>query len=367
MEMPEQRAEVGYATRVGSDKGAGRGAICQNPVCQRPLSRTWDEAGRFCCQCGLDHDLFHRETRWQDAASDEPPMLGAGGKLPSKSAAVGARSAQLRIVRLGLKVLAAVAPAVAEERAAGWFFTPRRAPRRTPPQIAGMAAVSSHLTVGEQEIACWSWGRGPTVILVHGWEGYAAQLSHFVQPLISAGFRVVAFDMPAHGGSTGRQLSVFDMSRAIQAVAEIFSPIRGVIAHSLGGTATILGLSEGLEVERAVLLAPAAEPRHFARSLATLLGFSEARADGMLKRIEHRLGMRLEDASTLLVVPTMNVPLLVMHDPRDAEVPFEHGKRIAEAWPGARLELLNEMGHRRMLRDADVINAITAFIANQDE
>jgi len=294
-------------------------------------------------------------------------MLGAGAKLPSKSAAVGARSAQLRIVRLGLKVLAAVAPAVAEERAAGWFFTPRRAPRRTPPQIAGMAAVSSHLTVGEQEIACWSWGRGPTVILVHGWEGYGAQLVHFVRPLLSAGFRVVTFDMPAHGGSTGRQLTALDMARALRAVAQEFSPTRGVIAHSLGAAVAVYAMADGLELDRAVLLAPAAEPTHFARILATALGFSESGADGVLKRIEQRFGKRLQDMNVVKFIPRSPPPLLVLHDLEDPEVPFRHGEAIARAWPGARLEPLAGMGHRRMLRDAGVIETVTAFIADQTE
>jgi pimeloyl-ACP methyl ester carboxylesterase len=283
-----------------------------------------------------------------------------------KNSGLRTRSARLAMVRLGLKVLAAIAPAIAEELGARMFFTPRRTARWTPPAISNFVATSFRLSLGKDEIACWSWGRGPTVMLVHGWEGYAAQLIHFVQPLINAGFRVVTFDMPAHGGSTGRRVSAFDMSRVIRAIAQVFAPTRAVIAHSLGGAASIFALSEGLEVERVVLLAPGAEPTHFARALATLLGFSKTRADGMLKRIENRLGMRLQDASALRVVPRMNVPLLVMHDPHDAEVPFDHGRSIAQAWPGARLELLNEMGHRRMLRDADVINAVTAFITNQD-
>ena len=156
------------------------------------------------------------------------------------------------------------------------------------------------------------------------------------------------------------------MARVIRAVAQVFSPTRAVIGHSLGGTATIVALREGLQAERAVLLAPGAEPKHFARVLAALLGFSDARAEGMLKRIERRLGMSFDEASMLRFAPMMSVPVLVMHDPQDPEVPFKHGKRIAEAWPGARFEPLKEMGHRRMLRDVSTIKAVIAFIAKAD-
>ncbi len=335
--------------------------ICQN--CGGPLVTAWRTGGQLCGQCGLNDELFRPETRWMDAGGAAPPRPSE--KAPRKQTG-SAGSARLAILRLGFKALAAVAPAAAEERGARMFFTPRRAAHWRPPAISKLDATSLRFSIGGQEMACWCWGSGPTVILIHGWEGYAAQLTHFVLPLVDAGFRVVTFDMPAHGGSTGRQLSVFDMSRAIRAVAEVFSPTRAVVAHSLGGAASILALSEGLKVERVVLLAPAAEPRHFAKVLARMIGFSKTRADGMLKRIENRLGMRFEDASTLRMVPKMNVPVLVMHDPHDAEVPFEHGKSIAQAWPGARLERLNEMGHRRMLRNPKIIDAVTAFIADHD-
>ena len=341
----------------------GSAPICQN--CGGLLATAWRTGGQLCSQCGLNDELFRPETRWMDGGGPANRRPSTGEKAPGENSAPP-HSARLAMLRLGLKALAAVAPAAAEERGARMFFTPRRTPRWRAPAISTLAATSLRFSIGGQEMACWCWGRGPTVILIHGWEGYAAQLTHFVAPLVDAGFRVVTFDMPAHGGSTGQQISVFDMSRAIQAVAEVFSPTRAVIAHSLGGAASILALSEGLKVDRVVLLAPAAEPRHFARVLARMLGFSKTRTDGMLKRIENRLGMRFEDASTLRVVPKMNVPVLVMHDPHDAEVPFEHGKSIAQAWPGARLEQLNEMGHRRMLRNPNTISVVTAFIADRD-
>jgi pimeloyl-ACP methyl ester carboxylesterase len=363
MQMPDSKAGVKLDAPVAHSDGADREATCQN--CGGPLCVAWRTGGQLCSQCGLNDELFRPETRWIDASGNAALRPGLGERVPKKSG-VPTRSARLAMLRLGLKALAAIAPAAAEERGARMFFTPRRTPRWRPPAISRLAATSFRFSIGEQEMACWSWGSGPTVILIHGWEGYAAQLTHFVLPLIDAGFRVVTFDMPAHGGSTGRQLSVFDMSRAIRAMGEVFSPTRAVIAHSLGGAASILALSEGLKVQRVVLLAPAAEPRHFAQALATMLGFSKTRADGMLKRIENRLGMPFEDASTLRMVPRMNVPVLVMHDPHDAEVPFEHGRSIAQAWPGARLECLSQMGHRQMLRNPNIISAVTAFIANQD-
>jgi len=37
---------------------------------------------------------------------------------------------------------------------------------------------------------------GPTVLLLHGWSGAAAQWSRFIDPLVRAGFNAVALDLP---------------------------------------------------------------------------------------------------------------------------------------------------------------------------
>ena len=49
-------------------------------------------------------------------------------------------------------------------------------------------------------------------------------------------------------------------------------------------------------------------------------------------------------------------------DAADREVPLEHGRRIAAAWPGASLELVEGVGHRRILRDAKVIARVTRHL-----
>jgi pimeloyl-ACP methyl ester carboxylesterase len=50
-----------------------------------------------------------------------------------------------------------------------------------------------------RHIVTWRWGsvENPAVLLVHGWGGNAAQMRAFVFPLLSAGYRVIAYDRPA--------------------------------------------------------------------------------------------------------------------------------------------------------------------------
>jgi hypothetical protein len=57
----------------------------------------------------------------------------------------------------------------------------------------------------------------------------------------------------------------------------------------------------------------------------------------------------------------VNVPVLVVHDTDDREVPYADGPRLAEVF-GARLLTTNGLGHRRILFAREVVAAAVEFI-----
>ncbi len=83
------------------------------------------------------------------------------------------------------------------------------------------------------EMAAFSWSKGPTILLIHGWGGRGTQLGSFVGPLVASGYRILAFDAPAHGQTAGTQTSGFEMTEAIKTVEKAEGPFAGIIAHSL--------------------------------------------------------------------------------------------------------------------------------------
>ncbi|NIP80023.1 MAG: alpha/beta fold hydrolase, partial [Gemmatimonadetes bacterium] len=154
-----------------------------------------------------------------------------------------------------LRILAAAAPGRADRLLARRFLTPRR--RRTlPPDIPGVPAERELVRHERESLAVWHWGAGPDVLLAHGWESSAATWAALVPRLVAAGYRVTAFDMPAHGISTGRRTSVLGMAAAIRTVADTLGPLAAVIGHSAGATAAALAAGDGLKAGRCVLLAP---------------------------------------------------------------------------------------------------------------
>ncbi len=263
--------------------------------------------------------------------------------------------------RAQFRVLARVAPSLSDRKAAALFLTPPRR-RASEPGTPGLSAQRLSVLSGDVQLAVWAWGHGPTVLLVHGWSGHAGQLGSFIRPLVEAGFRVVAFDLPAHGHSSGRRTTVLKMAEALQALALAIGPLHSLVGHSLGGTAAALALFDNLPASRVVLLAPPAAPQHFVRKLAAVLGLSDERAEGMLAQVQRQIGVHLPSLDVRLLAGWMRQPALIFHDVADREVPFAQGRAIAEAWPAARLVPLTGLGHTRILADPDVVRATVAFL-----
>ncbi len=268
----------------------------------------------------------------------------------------------LWILRTAFRTVGTVAPGVAARWAETIFCRPPRNEPR-PAEEAFLATGARHAVRSEdQDLAVWSWGQGPVVLVAHGWGGRAGRFSTLAQALVSAGFRVVLFDAPAHGASKGNQASLPQFSRALHAVGDSIGPIYGLIGHSLGGAAVSLALGQGLSAERAVLLAPPADVVLFSHAFADHLRIPLRAHDAMRRNLENRLQIRWEELHIPTLARRMTAPALVVHDRNDTEVPYAHGAEIANAWPGAELLSTTGLGHRAVVRDPEVIRRTIAFL-----
>lgn len=258
-----------------------------------------------------------------------------------------------------------VAPGRTGRWAAELFLTPRRRPAER--YLLEPAAGSSSVAVlGWPGLSARSWGQGPVVLAVHGWEGDHRQFGAFVPALLARGLRVVGIDMPAHGASAGRQVTIPDMGRAVAAVAEAVGPVHGVVAHSVGSAATVLALANGLDLGRVVLVAPPARADVFVIGVADMLGLGAGGRRAMLNEVQRRAGVPFDRLDGPRMVSSMTAPALIVHDRGDQQVPVADGTAIAAAWPGAELHLVNGLGHNRLLLDSDVVTRVADFLAAPD-
>jgi pimeloyl-ACP methyl ester carboxylesterase len=266
------------------------------------------------------------------------------------------------ILRGGIGLLSAVAPGAASAMAERLFLTPRRYQRPAGERALIGQARRLMLPTPDGCLATWQWGgEGPRVLLVHGWEGRGTQLGAFVEPLVAAGFRVVAFDAPAHGDSPGARSSLFQFAAAVRRADEDLGPFHAIITHSMGGAAALWASRHGPLAERMVMIAPPVDLRDFTRAFAQTLNFSEPVRQRLHQRLDVRFGVSIGDVRAERLAAAMSRPLLVIHDEDDREVPLACGEAIAHAWPGAELRRTRGLGHRRILRDPDVVRATVGF------
>lgn len=257
-------------------------------------------------------------------------------------------------------------PAVASELAVRIWSTPPRAPLR-PAQAALLAqAERTSVEAAGARVATYAWGRGPAVLLVHGWGGHAGQLTSFVPPLLEAGYRVVAFDAPRHGSTSGGKPTIPAFATIAQTLAAEAGGFEAVIAHSMGAAAMGHAMRLGLEAERAVFLAPPISMEEMARRFARMVGLGARALERMRETFERRHHLSLATFDLRLDAPRIRSAALIVHDAGDREVPHKDALELVRAWPRARLLTTEGLGHHRILRDPCVIREAAAFIGARE-
>lgn len=282
------------------------------------------------------------------------------------------------MIRMGFRVLRVISRKLAAKLVARLFVKPRRHPLPERERAALARGVRSTARCGERDVAVWTFDaldvlegqaapRG-TAILIHGWEGRGGQLGPWVEPLQRAGYRVVTFDHIGHGESDGVRCSLPRMRETLRCVAKAVlregEEPAAVVAHSMGTFAATLLLAEGWRETRVVYLSPPDDLMvYFARYLQLVTGSDDLLPD-VVRHMEERVGERADGFEFRNLVERLTQPLHVIHSLDDLDVPIEAGRFVAAHWPGATLREVDGLGHRRIVRDAEVVADGVAFLVS---
>jgi len=273
---------------------------------------------------------------------------GTGFDVPELVAALGGDSKRMTV----------------DEAWREWFTPPPRSQESTREQQFLNTAEHFTITYGNLPLSVYAWGRGPTVLLMHGWGSRASHFSSFVQPLVEAGFRPVAVDAPAHGRSGGELSNLFEFSEVVETVARCSAPVRAIIAHSMGAASATMALSRGVAIDRIVLLCPICKLREALGRFITRRNLGDAVEDDLVARMDELFGPRVWlDSALDEIAPQLDIPALLFHDRGDAEIPYADSVRTARTWSGSRLITTTGLGHRSLLRDPTLIAQAVEFVA----
>ncbi|MDD2052416.1 alpha/beta hydrolase [Pseudomonas putida] len=256
--------------------------------------------------------------------------------------------------------LGRLAPAMAASQMRMVFLTPRtRAPRDWElPLLASGERIT--LRFG---LSALRWGQGPTVLLMHGWEGRPTQFASLIEALVASGHSVVSLEGPAHGRSPGRQANVMSFARALLEASAELPPLKAVIGHSMGGASAMLAVQLGLRAQHLVCICAPARVLGVLRGFAKVVGLPPRARSAFVRQIEEGVGMSAEYLDVAHY--RLDMPGLIVHAEDDTFVPVDEASKIHQAWPGSRLLVLEQGGHQRVLADPLVVAGVLALLADQ--
>ncbi len=214
-------------------------------------------------------------------------------------------------------------------------------------------------------LAVTTWGEGPAVLLMHGWSGARAQMTGFVDPLLAAGYRVVAYDQPAHAESDGKGTNLLEIAPTMDLIAHQEGSFHAVIAHSFGTLITSYALVKQNFPPPARLVYFGS----FNRLMDSLPRFQvlaqlpEEIIDGLRAMIYDNFGQDvLESITNEILTPQINIPALMFHDAADNVTPVEDSRAVARVWKHARLIETEGLGHRGALQAKSIHDQVVNFL-----
>lgn len=237
-------------------------------------------------------------------------------------------------------------------------------PRVTPRQQEALAAAEKHSYGAHGQNAFWSWGKGPLVVFVHGWNGCAAQLAPLAQQLAGRGFRCIALDVTGHGESAGTRTSwscflddVVALSRSLN------EPVLAYVGHSAGGLAVMAARElHGLAASKFVCICAPSHPYPPINVVRQRLNPPPAVIDRYKAYIAaqfHTDWKALEEGAAFRGAGS---ELLLIYDATDRFVDHRNGHAIKSICPDADLVELTGYGHSRIVAAPEVYERVGAFL-----
>lgn len=227
-----------------------------------------------------------------------------------------------------------------------------------------------HLPYEGGELAVTTWGSsGPAILLMHGWGGARAQMTGFVDPLLFAGYRVVAYDQPAHGDSTGKMTNLLEIAPTMDLVTKQEGKFEAIIAHSFGTLITSYALVNRNfpPPARLVYFGAFNQLLESLPRFQIIAGLSDEIMDGLRALIYENFGKEVLDAIVNeKLTPQIHIPALMFHDVADNVTPIEDSRSISQVWKHAQLIETEGLGHRGALQSKSIHEQVIKFLKDKD-
>ncbi len=214
----------------------------------------------------------------------------------------------------------------------------------------------------DKEIVVYQYGKSDKkILLVHGWSGRGTQLVKFAEALVKEGFSIISFDAPAHGKSSGNTTIMTEFIASIIEVDKGFGPFEAAVGHSLGGMALLNAIKKGLKINRLTIIGSGDKVKDILDDFVEKLELKSEFSLHLQQHFEKKYNEPMENYSAFSAAKIVDIPVLVIHDENDYEVPVTTSINIHEHLKNGELLITQHLGHRKILGNPFVIEKTVEF------
>lgn len=220
-----------------------------------------------------------------------------------------------------------------------------------------------HVPDIQKDITVFSYGYSKSkVLLLHGWSGRGSQLYHLADKILENRMMVISVDAPAHGLSSGKKTNMLEYIRAIEEIDKKYGPFDYAIGHSWGGMTLLNALGKKLKLKKAVIIGADNKISQVISEFVKKFQVDQSVTPVILAHYCKLLKVQMDQFDSEKVAARIDIPVLVIHDTKDAFVPVSSAIEIRQQLKKGSLLITNGLGHHKIFKDPEVMQKIINFI-----
>lgn len=270
-----------------------------------------------------------------------------------------------KVILITASILQTISPKWAARFAAKLFTTPlkHKIPKREMKMDSHSQQSLLFIPKINKKIVVYEYGNFEwKVLLVHGWSGRGTQLFKCADELLEKGYGIISFDAPGHGKSGSSTTIMPEFIACILEIQKQFGPFEFAIGHSLGGMSIINAVKRGLLIKKAAIIGSGDLIQDILERFVEAIQLEPKIAVMMKQQFESKRGEKMEDYATSIAAKEVSIPVLIVHDKDDVEVPVSCAENIHTNLVNSTLFITERLGHRKILGNEKVINEILLFL-----
>ena len=263
------------------------------------------------------------------------------------------------------KIIASISPKLSILFAAKLFSTPikHKIPKRELEMDRKSIQKLIEIPSINKKVVIYQYGESDKkIILSHGWSGRGTHLFKIADELLKAGYSTISFDAPAHGKSPGNTTLMSEFVATILEIEKQFGPFEAAVGHSLGGMSLLNATKKGLSINRLAIIGSGDIIQDILDDFVAKMELKPSTSTQLRLHFEKKLGVEMDSYSAYKSAMEVSIPVLVIHDKNDSEVPVTAAIHIHKHLKNGELFLTEGLGHRKILGNSEVIEKVVRFI-----